>query len=166
VAASSGGGQGRVIGGSDGEPLSPWSPHMIRTAALSAFAFLTLASACEAQEAHRLTLNLDLGARSGRVMLALFNSEDAYGGGAPVRQVTVDAAGDPRAVFDDLPAGDYAAKMFHDVNGDGRMNANPFGMPTEPFAFTNNARGNMGPAGWDRAHLSLRADHSQTITLR
>jgi len=67
--------------------------------------------------------------------------------------------------FEDLPAGDYAMKAFHDVDGDGRMATNPFGMPTEPFAFSNNAVGNMGPAGWDRAHFSAAGSVAQTINL-
>ncbi|MFC0634034.1 DUF2141 domain-containing protein [Brevundimonas balnearis] len=114
-----------------------------------------------------LRLNLDLGARSGQVMIALFDSPAAYNGqGAPVRQVMVDASGDPVAVFEGLPAGRYAAKMFHDVNGDGQMNMNPFGQPVEPYAFTNNAVGNMGPAGWDRAGVEVNGAVEQTIRLR
>ncbi|MFN3352240.1 MAG: DUF2141 domain-containing protein [Brevundimonas sp.] len=114
-----------------------------------------------------LSLNLDLGARTGRVMIALFDSRAAYDGqGAPVRQVVIDAAGDPVAVFEGLPAGRYAAKMFHDIDGDGRMGVNPFGMPVEPFAFTNNAVGNMGPADWDRAAVEVNGAVEQTIRLR
>ena len=114
-----------------------------------------------------LSLNLDLGARTGRVMIALFDARAAYDGqGAPVRQVVIDAAGDPVALFEGLPAGRYAAKMFHDVDGDGRMGVNPFGMPVEPFAFTNNAVGNMGPADWDRAAVEVNGAVEQTIRLR
>jgi uncharacterized protein (DUF2141 family) len=92
-------------------------------------------------------------------MVVLFGSEAAYGGqGAPVAQAMVDvAAGQHTATFT-VPAGDYAVKSFHDVNGDGRMNTNPFGMPTEPYAFSNNARGNMGPATWAQAHFTVEGD--------
>ncbi|WP_371514874.1 DUF2141 domain-containing protein [Brevundimonas denitrificans] len=57
-------------------------------------------------------------------------------------------------------------RAFHDVNGDGEMNTNPFGMPTEPFGFSNNAVGNMGPASWARAHFAVSGETRQTITLR
>ena len=50
--------------------------------------------------------------------------------------------------------------------GDGQMNRNPFGMPTEPYAFSNNAVGNMGPADWDRARFAVSGPTAQTITLR
>jgi uncharacterized protein (DUF2141 family) len=115
----------------------------------------------------RLTLTFETGAETGAVMVSLFDSEAAYAGGAPVRQARVDVArGERTAVFAGLPAGTYAFKAFHDVDGDGRMNANPFGLPLEPYAFSNNARGDMGPAGWDRARVAVEGDTAQTIVIR
>ena len=115
-----------------------------------------------------ITLNVDTAAHTGKVMVVLFDSEAAYAGGAaPVAHAMIDvAAGQTQATFTDLPEGDYAAKMFHDVDGDGKMNTNPFGMPTEPYAFSNNAHGNMGPARWDAAHFNASGAVEQTITLR
>jgi len=115
-----------------------------------------------------ITLNVDTAAHTGKVMVVLFDSETAYaGGGAPVAHAMIDvAAGQAQTTFGDLPEGDYAAKMFHDVDGDGKMNTNPFGMPTEPYAFSNNAHGDMGPATWAQAHFTASGPVTQTITLR
>ena len=115
-----------------------------------------------------LSLTLDVQATTGKVMIALFDSAEAYAARrAPVAQAVVDvSAGDRVAAFPDLKPGTYAATMFHDVNGDGRMNTNPFGMPTEPYAFTNNAVGNMGPASWDRAMVTVEGPVEQTISLK
>ena len=111
-----------------------------------------------------LTLTFETVTGTGAVMVSLFDSEAAYVGGAPVRQARVDvASGERTAVFADLKVGIYAVKAFHDVNGDGRMTTNPFGRPIEPFAFSNNARGNMGPAAWDHARLTIDGPRSQTI---
>lgn len=123
-------------------------------------------TAAEAATTGRLTLTLDLGSDSGRVMIALFDSEAAYNSGAPVRQAMVEASGPRVAVFDDLPPGRYAAKLFHDLDGDGQMDTNPFGLPVEPYAFSNNAVGNMGPARWDRAAVEVAGPVEQTIRLR
>ena len=57
-------------------------------------------------------------------------------------------------------------KAFHDVNGDGEMNTNPFGMPIEPYAFSNNAVGNMGPARWEQARFTVTGTAAQTISIR
>ena len=142
----------------------------MKIAALALIAALMAAPAFAApavSDDATVTLTFDTAATTGQVMVVLFGNEAAYGGqGAPVAQAMVDvAAGQHTATFT-VPAGDYAVKSFHDVNGDGRMNANPFGMPTEPYAFSNNARGNMGPATWAQAHFAVEGDTAQTISLK
>ena len=115
-----------------------------------------------------LTVEFPTAAPQGQIMVALFGSEANYGGeGQPVRYAMVDAAGGQKsATFEGLPDGDYAVRAFHDLNGDGKMNTNPFGMPTEPYAFSNNAHGNMGPATWAQAHFTASGPVTQTISLR
>ena len=137
---------------------------MIRTAAF-AIALLTAAPALASDPAS-VALTFDTGAATGAIMVALYD-EATYGGGQPVRAARIDvAAGEHSVSFEGLPAGDYGVKAFHDVNGNGRMDTNPFGMPTEPFAFSNNARGNMGPASWDRARFTVSGAAAQTISIR
>jgi len=115
-----------------------------------------------------VSLTFETGAPTGAVMVALYDSEAAYsGGGRAVGQMRLDvAAGQRTATFERLPTGDYAARAFHDVDGDGEMNVNPFGIPTEPYAFSNNAVGNMGPASWDRARFTVSGAVAQTIAIR
>lgn len=114
-----------------------------------------------------VSLTFETGAERGAVMVALYDSEAGYAGERPVGRQRLDvAAGQRTAVFENLPAGDYAAKAFHDVNGDGEMNFNPFGIPVEPYAFSNNAVGNMGPASWERARFPVSGATAQTISIR
>ncbi|MFZ4688724.1 MAG: DUF2141 domain-containing protein [Polymorphobacter sp.] len=104
---------------------------------------------------------------TGMIMISLFDSGAAYNGGKPVRVAAVPADGAAiEAHFEGLPAGRYAVKAFHDVDGDGKMAVNPFGMPTEPFAFSNDAVGEMGPARWDQAAFDATAATRHTITIR
>lgn len=136
--------------------------RILAVAALLAFASPALAQSADS----RLTLTFETSAETGAVMVALYDAEAAYEGGAPARVARVDvAAGQHEAVFD-LSAGAYGVKAFHDVNGNGKMDVNPFGMPTEPFAFSNNAVGNMGPAKWDRARFEVSGATAQTIRIR
>jgi len=116
----------------------------------------------------KIVLTFETGARTGTVMVALFNSAGGFDGrsGQSIASAAISASGRVVATFDNLPAGDYAVKAFHDLNGDGQMNTNPFGMPTEPYAFSNNAVGNMGPARWDRAHFAVSGETAQTISIR
>lgn len=137
--------------------------RLLVVAAVLAFAVPTSAQ----PSGHRLTFTFETGAETGAVMVALYADEAAYETGAPSRVARVDvAAGDRAAVFENLPAGAYGMKAFHDVNANGKMDVNPFGMPTEPFAFSNNAVGNMGPARWERARFDVSGVTAQTIRIR
>ena len=104
---------------------------------------------------------------SGALMMALFDSEGAYSGGQPVRAVRIAASGAAvQTVFAGLKPGRYAIKAFHDLNGDGKLNTNPFGVPTEPYAFSNNAHANMAPPGWSEAAFTVTAGaNAQTIVI-
>lgn len=110
----------------------------------------------------------DLATPSGQIMLVLFDSKDSFDGkGAPTRMVMVPVTGDTASTtIPDLAHGRYGFKIFHDINGDGKLNTNPFGMPIEPFAFSNNAVGNMGPASWDAAAFDIAGPTTQTIAFR
>ena len=133
---------------------------------LSLAAALLLLTAQAAPAQSSVVVTFETGARTGSVMVALYDSEAAYNGGPAVARLAVPADGPVVARFDHLPAGDYAVKAFHDVNGDGQMNANPFGIPIEPYAFSNNAVGNMGPARWAAARFPVSGQTAQTISIR
>ena len=92
----------------------------------------------------------------GFITAGLFNSEAGYKGGKGIRGAKADVkAKTVTFTYAGLPDGEYAIKLFHDVNGDGKMGTNLFGMPTEPFAFSNNAIGKMGPAKWKDAKFTV-----------
>jgi uncharacterized protein (DUF2141 family) len=105
---------------------------------------------------------------AGALMFSLAGSPEAYGGKAPVA-AQVGLAIDGTVVeitFERLKPGTYAIKAFHDLNGDGKLNTNPFGIPIEPFAFSNDARGMMGPPGWEAAAFRIEAGaNRQTIDI-
>ncbi|HSK41756.1 MAG TPA: DUF2141 domain-containing protein, partial [Arenibaculum sp.] len=48
-----------------------------------------------------------------------------------------------------VPAGRYGIAVLHDLDGDGALDRTVFGMPTEPFGFSNDAFGFMGPPEFD-----------------
>ena len=100
---------------------------------------------------------------SGTIMVALSDGAESYGGKAPpAAQAAIPVAGGAAvATFSGLRPGTYAIRAFHDLNGDGRLNVNPFGIPTEPYAFSNNARGMMGPAPWAAAAFRVEAGENR-----
>lgn len=54
-------------------------------------------------------------------------------------------------VIDGLMAGTYAIAVFQDLNEDGILNKGVFGVPSEPYGFSNNARGKFGPPSFQAA---------------
>lgn len=139
---------------------------MLRTA-LIALVALAGAQAADAQTANgSLAIDLTGLQPQGAVLVQLFNSETGYQSGESVGAARVEVTGDTaRVEFADLAPGQYAFRMFHDVNGDGQFNTNPMGIPIEPYAFSNNARGSFGPARWADAVFTLNAGaNTQQIT--
>lgn len=113
-------------------------------------AMLLAATAAPASEGEAsLTVTVDGLAPQGAVMMALYADEPNWNGGDAVEGRRVAVEGSTVTVeFAALPAGDYAIRFYHDVDGDGELDTNLMGIPSEPFGFSNNARGNFGPAAW------------------
>ena len=79
-----------------------------------------------------------------------------------------DAKGDSVSVtFPAVPYGTYAIKAFQDLNGDGKLKTGFMGAPEEPWGFSNDATGFMGPADFSDAKFELDAPELElTIHLK
>lgn len=67
-------------------------------------------------------------------------------------------------VFENVKLGEYALQLFHDVNNDFKLQTNVMGIPTEPFAFSNNAKGKFGPPKFEQAAFEVKPDTEITVT--
>ena len=79
-----------------------------------------------------------------------------------------DAKGDSVSVtFPAVPYGTYAIKTFQDFDGDGKLKTGFMGAPEEPWGFSNDATGFMGPADFSDAKFELNAPELElTIHLK
>ena len=79
-----------------------------------------------------------------------------------------EAKGDKVSVtFPAVPYGTYAIKAFQDLNGDGKLKTGFMGAPEEPWGFSNDATGFMGPADFSDAKFELDAPELElTIQLK
>ena len=121
-----------------------------------------------AQEAGEVSVTFSgITAPKGAVFFGLYDSEAAFAGGQPVRGDRLAVAGASASTsIKGLKPGRYAIKAYHDIDGDGRMNTNAFGIPTEPYAASNNAPSTMGPPAWADAVFEVGADGAvQTIAI-
>ncbi len=63
--------------------------------------------------------------------------------------------------------GRYGIRLFHDVDGNGELNANIMGIPTEPFGFSNNAPPRFGPPSFEAAAFDIDQNGAaQSISLQ
>jgi uncharacterized protein (DUF2141 family) len=58
-------------------------------------------------------------------------------------------------VLTNLDPGQYAIILFHDENGNGKLDKNALGVPTEPYGFSNNVRGFLGPPAFKEAIMEI-----------
>jgi len=105
-------------------------------------------------------------ADTGTVYVAVHASAETFPDGEAVAgaYVPVDG-GSARVTVGELPAGRYALSVFQDTNGNGKMDSNLMGAPTEPVGFSRNARGNMGPPAFADAAVELTDTHTSTVKL-
>ncbi|MDA3860946.1 MAG: DUF2141 domain-containing protein [Melioribacteraceae bacterium] len=101
----------------------------------------------------------------GTVRVALSNSSENYSDDKPFKRITSKIKGNIATVeFNDLPFGEYAVSAFHDEDNDKELGTGMFGIPTEGYGFSNNARGSFGPAEYEDAKFIVK-DITTTISI-
>lgn len=106
----------------------------------------------------------------GKILYSLYNSEWGFPdqpamayryGSIPVS--------DTKTILNlgSLPPGEYALAIIHDANGNGKLDMNALGIPTESVGFSNNVMGAFGPPKFQRARFSVRiGKNDMNIKLR
>ena len=104
---------------------------------------------------------------TGNVMIqVLLGKEQFQGNGEFATQFMQPAKpGEMTFVATDLAPGEYAFRVMHDVNDNGELDANFIGIPQEPWAMSNNAKGNFGPPKWADVKFTIDGEVTQTVTL-
>lgn len=102
----------------------------------------------------------NIGAAKGQLYLAVYNSPDGFMKEDKALLKKIIPVNQSGAVQLDLPAmapGVYAFSAFHDVNGNGKLDKNLVGIPTEPYGFSNGARPKFRPPNWEETKITLGA---------
>jgi len=86
-------------------------------------------------------------------------SENAYKNN--IKKVT---AATEKMVFKNLPFGEYAVSVWHDENGNGKMEKSLIGIPKEGMGVSNDAKGKMGPPKFKDAKFKIETS-AKTINI-
>ncbi len=122
----------------------------------------------QAEDNLTLTVHVEGGrANVGSAMGALYESEETFMKSAQAEATAkIDADGKASLTFENLSPGEYAVTVFYDENGNGELDTGFLGIPKEKVGFSNNARGRMGPAPYEKARFVLSPGSTEiTISL-
>ena len=102
----------------------------------------------------------------GQHFIALFNKAEDFLK-TPLSGMIIPQEDDHsvEVVFDDLCPGNYAVSVYFDKNMNGKLDTNFLGIPREPTAASNGAKGRMGPPKYKDAKFELTAPETE-ITIR
>ena len=121
-----------------------------------------LSTAQNAPSAFTLTIQVEnVNKDDGNIGVLVFNSphgwpEDRF---AALKDIVVPAhPGTVTVTVPDLPAGDYAVAIAHDVNKNHKVDKNLFGMPKEQWGMSNNPHATIKAPSFNTAKFSLTKD--------
>lgn len=119
-------------------------------------------------ETHTLTVTIhNINNLEGTLEIGLFdNGERFMEEGQAYKAVSVKVENSSETfVFENLPKGDYAISLYHDVNANKTCDRNFFGIPKEPYAFSNNFKPKFSAPTFEDCQFELTADKSMKIEL-
>lgn len=105
----------------------------------------------------------------GQALIALFLSAKGWPDDEALafgRAVLPIREGQAVAEFEDVPSGPFAVSAFHDLDLDRHLDTGLFGIPSEDYGFSRDARDTFGPPDFDAARLDLVAGETKQVTIR
>lgn len=135
---------------------------------LSCFLFLLPLYVCMGQ--FQLTIQVEnIKIPQGQLLLAIYDSHENYDAEKSpkhfMKQLAI-TTNTTRIKFEDLPAGYYAIKAFHDTNNNNKLDTNLIGLPKEQYGFSNNVTGRLGPPSFEQSRFSIQGDTVHILQLR
>jgi uncharacterized protein (DUF2141 family) len=111
-----------------------------------------------ASEMSQLVLNVTgYDTQNGKILVALYNDARAFDEEAsPFRDTKVKVNGaETVVIFENIPSGEYAFKLYHDENGNNELDLNGLGIPSEDYAFSRDASDPFSAPEWGESKFSL-----------
>lgn len=120
-------------------------------------AFLCASLALQAQATLTVEVTLNKPGAGGVLRVALCPSSESFSLEKGCTVMQAKATGPMVQLrFEGLQEGEVALKLFHDVDGNGKLDTNWMGIPKEPYGFSNDAMGTFGPPTWEQARISIK----------
>ncbi len=123
-----------------------------------------------AQPSAVVTISIEgVSSASGKIMMALFKQADGFPfthqKAYKLKQINA-TPGTHTVRFTDLEPGTYAFAVYHDENGDSKLNTNAFGVPKEGYGFSNNVRPKFSAPDFEDAAFTLKGTQQMRVTIQ
>lgn len=82
-----------------------------------------------------------------------------------VVKVNISSKNDIVVNIKDLPVGECGISMFQDIDGNDKLDKSWIGKPKEAIGFSNNAKPNFGPPGYDKIKFNFSGNETTIIDL-
>lgn len=102
---------------------------------------------------------------TGALTAELYNSKDNFLKKAYKRATTTIKSNTAGLSISGIPKGEYTVLVYHDLNKNGKLDKNFVGMPKEPVACSNDAKGFMGPPKYEDAKFTINGDTQISIKM-
>lgn len=128
--------------------------------------YLLIAGSCNKSDLKLVIKGID--DLKGSMYIAVFDNEESFPdfGKQLVEKVLPVDSKTLNYTFKDLPDSDYAVAIFHDKNNNGKLDKNAFGIPLEPYGFSQNARARFSAPPFNDAKIVLDGNQSIEITIQ
>lgn len=103
----------------------------------------------------------------GKVFIAAFRKHDPFPSmEGKFKSLIVGAKPKSTEAILEIPFDTYSIAVFHDANNNGKLDKNLFGVPTEIYGFSNNARATFSAPAFEDAAFELKHEKKLTIYLK
>ncbi|WP_313112620.1 DUF2141 domain-containing protein [Aequorivita sediminis] len=104
---------------------------------------------------------------NGTIEIGLFNNGDRFlEKGQAYKSISIAVNNSTETItVKNIPKGTYAISLFQDLNDDKICNQNFFGIPKEPYAFSNNIKPKFSAPTFEDCQFQLNSDKSVRISL-
>src|SRR5882762_6702801 len=133
----------------------------MKTIALVLGLSMMISTGFHSEEKGSLKVSLSNVKKTGKIQVAVYRTGNEFPSDKfIVKGLSGEASnGKCEFQFESIPYGVYAVAIYQDVNGNGKLDKGMFGIPSEPFAFSNNFRPKFGGPSFDKCKFDLTKDN-------
>lgn len=139
---------------------------LLRDVVAAGIAIALLSAAARAQQEQGVLVVYVEGieATEGQILVELYGTRESFMSEPSVSGATpAEPSADFSLRIEDVPPGEYAVCVWHDVDGDGRLQRSLMGRAKEPIGFSNGARYGFAPPGFSEAVMRIDAGLNEVV---